>query len=137
MPVVTTIPATHKPFAKKMRGLAKRRKVAGYARVSTDHEEQQTSYEAQMSYYSEMIRANPEWEFVGMYSDEGITATNTHHREGFKSMIDDALGRKNRLNTDKICEPFRPQHSGQSCNCSETEGCKRRGVFREGEYLDA
>ncbi len=50
----------------------KKRKVAGYARVSTDSEEQQTSYEAQVSCYTEYIQKRDDWEFAGMYTDEGI-----------------------------------------------------------------
>lgn len=68
-----------------------RRKVAGYARVSTDHEEQATSYDAQMKYYTDYINSRVDWEFVNMYSDEGITGTNTKSRTGFKTMISDAL----------------------------------------------
>ncbi len=61
--------------------------MAGYGRVSTDTEEQATSYAAQVDYYTRYIKSNPEWEFVGMYTDEGITATNTNHRDGFNQMI--------------------------------------------------
>ncbi|WP_105182402.1 recombinase family protein [Streptococcus suis] len=72
----------------------KRRRVAGYARVSTDHEDQATSYESQMRYYSEYINGRNDWEFVKMYSDEGISGTNTKLRTGFKSMVEDALNGK-------------------------------------------
>ncbi|HFI0162443.1 TPA: recombinase family protein [Streptococcus suis] len=72
----------------------KKRRVAGYARVSTDHEDQATSYESQMRYYSEYINGRDDWEFVKMYSDEGISGTNTKLRTGFKSMVEDALSGK-------------------------------------------
>ena len=68
--------------------------MAGYARVSTDHDEQLTSYEAQVDYYTRYIQSRNDWEFVGMYTDEGISATNTKHRKGFKRMIDDAMDGK-------------------------------------------
>ena len=74
--------------------LPKKRRVAGYARVSTDHEDQTTSYESQMRYYTEYISSRSDWEFVKMYSDEGISGTNTKLRVGFKSMIEDALAGK-------------------------------------------
>ena len=74
--------------------LPKKRRVAGYARVSTDHEDQTTSYESQMKYYTEYISSRSDWEFVKMYSDEGISGTNTKLRVGFKSMIEDALAGK-------------------------------------------
>lgn len=63
-------------------------------RVSTDHEVQATSYESQMRYYSEYINGRDDWEFVKMYSDEGISGTNTKLRTGFKSMVEDALDGK-------------------------------------------
>ena len=69
----------------------KKRSVAGYARVSTENEEQQSSYEAQMDYYTKYIGSRDDWEFVKMYSDEGISATSTKHRSGFNQMISDAL----------------------------------------------
>ncbi|MFH6711439.1 recombinase family protein [Streptococcus suis] len=72
----------------------KKRRVAGYARVSTDHEDQATSYESQMRYYSEYINGREDWEFVKMYSDEGISGTNTKLRTGFKAMVEDALNGK-------------------------------------------
>ena len=53
-------------------GTAKRR-VAAYARVSTDSEEQLNSYEAQLTYYSEYIRSRDDWMFAGIYADEGIS----------------------------------------------------------------
>lgn len=67
----------------------KRLRVAAYCRVSTDNEEQASSYETQIAHYEEYIRANPEWEFVGVYADEGISATSTKGRERFNAMIKD------------------------------------------------
>lgn len=72
----------------------KKRRVCGYARVSTDHEDQQSSYEAQLDYYTAYIQSRDDWEFAGMYSDEGITGTSTKYRDGFKQMISDALDGK-------------------------------------------
>lgn len=68
-----------------------KRKVAGYARVSTDSDEQKTSYEAQVRYYTNYIKSRDDWEFVNVYTDEGISGTNTKHRSGFNRMIEDAL----------------------------------------------
>lgn len=50
-------------------------RVAAYCRVSTDSEEQLTSYTNQKKVYTEMIAAKPEWEFAGLYADEGISGT--------------------------------------------------------------
>lgn len=88
---ITVIPATKTLHSKMPVNARSRRKVAGYARVSTDSEEQLTSYEAQVDYYTKFIRSNPDWEFVDVYTDEGISATNTRHRDGFNRMIADAL----------------------------------------------
>jgi site-specific DNA recombinase len=70
------------------------KRVAAYARVSTDTDEQFTSFEAQVDYYTQKIKANPDWNFVEVYTDEGISATNTKKRDGFKRMIADALDGK-------------------------------------------
>ncbi|MGN0607155.1 MAG: recombinase family protein [Oscillospiraceae bacterium] len=67
----------------------KRLRVAAYCRVSTDTDEQATSYEMQISHYEEYIRSKPEWELVNVYADDGISATSTKNREEFNKMIDD------------------------------------------------
>ena len=71
-----------------------KRRVAAYARVSTDEEEQLSSYEAQVDFYTRHIKDNPEWDFAGVYADEGISGTSTKKREDFKRMITDALDGK-------------------------------------------
>ena len=91
---VTTIPATLSRFTATPINSTKKRRVAAYARVSTDNEEQLTSYEAQVDYYTNYIQGRDDWEFAGVYTDEGITGTNTKKREGFKSMVADALAGK-------------------------------------------
>ncbi len=64
-------------------------RVAAYCRVSTDSDEQATSYETQVSHYTEYIEKNPEWELAGIYADDGISGTNTKKREEFNKMIDE------------------------------------------------
>ena len=91
---VTTIPATLSRFTAAPINSTQKRRVAAYARVSTDQEEQLTSYEAQVDYYTNYIQGRDDWEFAGIYTDEGITGTNTKKREGFKSMVADALAGK-------------------------------------------
>jgi DNA invertase Pin-like site-specific DNA recombinase len=91
---VTTIPATISRFTSAPINEQRKRRTAGYARVSTDSEEQLTSYEAQVDYYTNYIKSRDDWEFVDVYTDEGISATNTKRREGFKQMIADALDGK-------------------------------------------
>lgn len=93
-PKVTMIPATLNRFTAVPIHTAKKRRVAAYARVSTDDEEQQTSYENQISYYTEYIRNHDGWEYAGIFTDEGISGTNTRHRDGFNAMIQAALAGK-------------------------------------------
>lgn len=88
---VRTIPATVNLFNATPINAVKKRRVAAYARVSTDQEEQLTSYEAQVDYYTNYIKSRDDWEFVEVYTDEGISGTSTKHREGFKKMVDNAM----------------------------------------------
>ena len=67
MPRVTVIPASRNPFSHKPSHVVQKRRVAGYARVSTDSNEQFTSYEAQVDYYTEYIKKRNDWEFVAVY----------------------------------------------------------------------
>ena len=69
----------------------KKMKVAAYCRVSTELEEQDSSYEAQVDFYTHYIQNNPNWEFVSVFADEGITGTNTKKRDGFNLMIQKAM----------------------------------------------
>ena len=62
-------------------------RVAAYCRVSTDQEEQESSYEAQISYYTEKIGKNTEWQMAGIFADEGITGTQAKKRPEFLKMI--------------------------------------------------
>ena len=91
---VTVIPPTVNPVTHLSKATMQKRRVAGYARVSTESDEQFTSYEAQVDYYTRHIKSNPEWEFVEVYTDEGITGTNTKKRDGFNRMIEDAVNGK-------------------------------------------
>ena len=99
---VRTIPATVQRFAPAM-PLRARLRVAAYARVSTDEEEQLSSYEAQVDYYTHYIQSNPEWSFVEVYADEGLSGTNTKKRRNFNRMIEDALeGKIDRIVTKSV-----------------------------------
>ena len=62
--------------------------------INADSEEQATSYDAQVTHYTEFIRKNPEWEFAGIYADDGISGTNTKKREEFNHMIEDTMAGK-------------------------------------------
>lgn len=88
---IRVIPATVPVISAQEKGSAGKRRVAFYARVSTDSSEQKTSYDAQVDYYTKFIQSHPEWEYVCGYTDEGISAVNTKRREGFKQMVADGL----------------------------------------------
>lgn len=103
---VTCIPQTRNRITSIPTAAIKRRRVAAYARVSTDSDEQFTSYEAQVDYFTGFIKARDDWEFVDVYTDEGITGTSTKHREGFKQMVTDALDGKIDLIVTKSVSRF-------------------------------
>lgn len=103
---VTVIPATINPLTRLPAFSIQKRRTAGYARVSTDKDEQFTSYEAQVDYYTKFIKEKPEWEFVKVYTDESISGTNTKKRDGFNLMIEDALNGKIDLIVTKSVSRF-------------------------------
>lgn len=70
------------------------RRVAAYVRVSTDNDEQTSSYELQKNYYTKYIKAQPGWEFAGIYADEGISGTSLEHRKGMQKLIEDCKAGK-------------------------------------------
>ena len=81
---IVVIPA--KP-REEIRQASKLLRAAAYCRVSTDDEEQKTSYEAQIGYYTEKINKNPEWQMAGIFADEGISGTQAKKRPEFLKMI--------------------------------------------------
>ncbi len=103
---VTVIPSTIDPLTQLPRSSKEKIKVAAYARVSTNSEEQNTSYEAQVNYYQNYIENKYEWAFVGVYADEGISGTNTKRRASFNRMIEDALDGKINLIITKSISRF-------------------------------
>lgn len=91
MAKVRVIPSTINPLTQVPLGEVQKRKVAAYSRVSTDSDEQYTSYEMQVKYYKKFILEHDGWDNVDVYADEGITGTNTKKRESFNQMIKDAM----------------------------------------------
>ena len=95
MTKTTTIIKGSKNYQERKSGLlAEKLKVAAYARVSTDMEEQKNSYQTQVDYYTNMISKKSEWIFAGIYADEAITGTKVDKRVGFLTMINDAVAGK-------------------------------------------
>lgn len=103
---VTVIPATMTPWNRTNFAEFVKRRVAGYARVSTDSDEQFTSYEAQIDYYTKLIKSHSDWEFVKVYTDEGISGLNAKKRDGFNEMIRNALAGKIDLIVTKSVSRF-------------------------------
>ena len=83
VPTVIFIP----PKPEAVRASKRQLRVAAYCRVSTDDEEQLTSYEAQKNYYTDKIMTNKEWTMAGIFADEGITGTSARKRPEFLRMI--------------------------------------------------
>lgn len=86
--------------------ITKTLRVAAYCRVSTDKDEQEKSYEAQKSYYTDLIMQNPEWQLAGVYADEGITGTQATKRPDFMRMIRDCKKGKIDLIITKAVQRF-------------------------------
>lgn len=103
---IRVIPATAPVLSAQGKSSDFKRRVAAYARVSTDSDEQLTSYEAQVDYYTKLIQGRADWEFVTIYTDEGISAVSTKRREGFKQMVADGLDGKFDLLVTKSVSRF-------------------------------
>ena len=91
---ITVIPARSNRSSLAENLEPKKKRVAAYCRVSTDQEEQLSSYEAQVNYYTNYIEKHPDYEFAGIYADEGISGTTTKKREQFNRMIEDCKAGK-------------------------------------------
>lgn len=83
---VLMIPANPK-FDSSIKLAERSLRVAAYCRVSTELEEQESSYEAQVEYYTKKINENPNWKNAGIYADDSKSATNTKKRDDFRAMI--------------------------------------------------
>lgn len=103
---ITVIPATRDKFTALPTASILKRRVAAYARVSTDSDEQFTSYEAQIDYYTRYIKSRDDWKFVKVYTDEGISGCNTKRRDGFNEMVADSLAGKIDLIVTKSVSRF-------------------------------
>ena len=91
MATVTMIPARQRVGTRRKTDEAPKLRVAAYCRVSTDSDEQATSYDAQIEHYTEYIEKHPGWELAGIYADDGISGTNTKKREEFNRLIEDCM----------------------------------------------
>ncbi|HIG0359631.1 TPA: recombinase family protein [Clostridium sporogenes] len=88
---ITVIPARKRVRNTVNKEVKPKLRVAAYCRVSTDSDEQATSYDAQVEHYTNFIQKNEEWEFAGIFADDGISGTNTKKREEFNRMIAECM----------------------------------------------
>ena len=111
------------------------KRVAAYCRVSTDSEEQLTSYENQMKTYTEMIGRRTDWRFAGMYADEGISGTRADKRPQFTKMINDCMSGK----IDYIITKSVSRFARNTVDCLDTVRLLKAqgiGVFFEEQNID-
>ena len=121
---VRIIPATKNVNA-PLKGAQKHQRVAAYCRVSTDSEEQITSYEAQKAYYTQKIEENPDWELAGIFADKGLSGTSMKKRENFNKMI--AACKKGKIDT--ILTKSLSRFARNTVDCLETvRMLKARGI---------
>ena len=88
---VTVIPAIKRVGNNKNSESKPKIRVAAYCRVSTDSEEQASSYDIQIEHYTNYIKKNKEWELADIFADDGITGTNTKKRDEFNRMIEECM----------------------------------------------
>ena len=88
---IMVIPARKRVGSTATKEKIKKLRVAAYCRVSTETEEQNSSYEVQVAHYTEFIKKNTEWEFAGIFADDGISGTNTKKRDEFNRMIAECM----------------------------------------------
>ena len=105
-PKVTVIPARPRMGIGRKNDERQKIRVAAYCRVSTDSDEQATSYEAQIEHYTAFIKKNPDWEFAGIFADDGISGTDTRKREEFNRMIEECMKGKIQMVITKSISRF-------------------------------
>ena len=106
------------------------KRVAAYCRVSTDSEEQLTSYQNQMRVYTEMIAARKEWEFAGLYADEAVSGTTAEKRDDFQRLLADCRAGK----IDRILVKSISRFARNTLDCLQTvRELKQLGVAVEFE----
>ena len=87
MKTIKFIPQKRNEYSGQLISGKKKKKVCAYARVSTDLNDQKNSFSAQQDYYKKLIKKKKEWDFCGLFSDEGISGLSTSNRNGFNEMI--------------------------------------------------
>ncbi len=126
---ITVIPARRTVGTQKPAAKVQKTRVAAYCRVSTEFEEQESSYDVQVEHYTTYINSNPEWELVEVYADDGITGTNTKKRDEFNRMIEDCKAGKIDMILTKSIKPILPKHGRLPEIHQRVEGTQHSGVL--------
>ena len=111
-------------------------RTCGYARVSTDGEDQMESFVTQVEYYTTLIKKNPEWIYAGVYADEGITGTSAYRRDEFNRMIGDC--RKGKI--DLIITKSISRFARNTYECIQVIRELKQlgiGIYFEKEYIQS
>lgn len=131
---ITVIPARKRVGNTVSKEEKPKLRVAAYCRVSTDSDEQATSYETQMEHYTNYIQRNPEWEFAGIFADDGISGTNTKKREEFNRMIEECMVGHIDYDYYKVHQPICKKYTGLSEIYPFAERKEHSRIFREREH---
>ena len=125
----------HRPTLPQLQKTLHEKRVAAYARVSTDSDEQMGSVAAQKDYFEKLILEHPGWVLVGIYADEGISGTSLARREAFNRMVDDAVGGKIDLIITKSLSRF-ARNTVDALNVIRKLKGAGVGVYFEKENID-
>lgn len=109
-------------------------RVAAYCRVSTASDEQLISLDTQKAHYEDYIKSNSEWEYAGVFFDEGITGTKKECRDGLNSLIDSCEKGLGGLGHYKVHQPIQQKYNRLFGTGKKADGAKCDRDFRERKY---
>jgi len=132
---VTVIPAKKTIGTQKTIDKVQKTRVAAYCRVSTDSDEQETSYETQIEHYTSYIESHPDWVLAGIYADDGISGMNTKKRDEFHRMINDCHNGKIDMVITKSISRF-ARNTVDCLNYTRALKNKNIGVYFEKENIN-
>ena len=131
---VSIIPS-RKEHDKAVHPAQEKQRVAAYCRVSTLLEQQESSFEAQKSYYTEMILSNPNWKMAGIYADDGISGTDMRKRDEFNRLLRDCEAGKIDLVLTKSISRF-ARNTADLLNAIRKLQAKKIAVYFEKEHIN-
>lgn len=132
---VTVIPAKKTVGTQKATDQKLKTRVAAYCRVSTDSDEQETSYDAQIQHYTSYIESHPDWVLAGIYADDGISGMNAKKRDEFQRMINDCHDGKIDMVITKSISRF-ARNTVDCLNYTRALKNKNIGVYFEKENIN-